>query len=97
MATVQANCPACGEDVKLGPQAVSLYPTGERPFYAFVCPSCGVSAEKPANDKIIRLLTQAGVNVVRDPTYPEEIEHPELGPITLDEIIDFHFALEEAP
>jgi hypothetical protein len=81
----------------MGHRAVSLYPTGEQPFYAFVCPTCGESVEKPADDRIIGLLKSADVRIVEDPVYPEVIDKPNAPPITLDEIIDFHFWLEAAP
>lgn len=98
MALIRCSCPACGDpEVSLGPKAVTLCPTGERPWYAFVCPACGESVEKDADDRIIRLLTEVGVTMYSDPIYPEEIAHPELPAITWDDLIDFHRELEDMP
>lgn len=62
--------------------------------YSFVCPSCEDLVEKPADRKIVGLLKSVGVDVAERgaPALPLEAQ-PDGPPLTLDDVIDFHFLL----
>ncbi len=68
--------------------------TGEG-TYSFACPGCEEVVQKPADRKIVELLRTAGVETavaggtVGRPSRSRE-EPP---PLTLDDLIDFHFLL----
>lgn len=95
MTTIKATCPECAEveltadDIllRIGPnQAVNTY--------GFTCPACGDFVEKPADERVVRLLLSGGVVPV--PLHvPAEALEPRFGPpITYDDIIDFHEMLK---
>jgi hypothetical protein len=89
----------------MGPEAISLSVrgNGREGSYRFTCPSCSDDVEKRADRKIVALLVSAGVDLERDDPVP----HPELfdvedenalisgPPLTIDDIIEFHFLLED--
>jgi hypothetical protein len=49
--------------------------------------------EKPAYRKIVSLLTSVGVDVVERLAHRARRARPEGPPITIDDVIDFHFLL----
>jgi hypothetical protein len=64
--------------------------------YRFTCPTCGTEVRKRADKKIVALLVTAGVEwsdvpVVLHPESPD-VDAP---PLTIDDLIDLHFELEE--
>jgi PHP family Zn ribbon phosphoesterase len=68
----------------------------EKMEYTFVCPSCGDFIVKPADAKIVGLLTAAGVKWgTNRPPHPEAIPDPDAPTFTLDDLIDFHRQLED--
>ena len=82
--TIRTTCPACGE-VDLRPEEIRLevpqdVTDGE---YGFRCPACAQDVSKEADATIVALLVSAGVRQ----TVP-------LGPLSLDDMIELHFALE---
>ncbi|TMK17845.1 MAG: hypothetical protein E6G68_08220 [Actinobacteria bacterium] len=93
---VKATCNRCGE-VELTPQDLQLRvcSTPEASIYHFHCPRCETIVVKPAADgRIVTLLTSVGV-----PTshwdLPAELHEAHDGPpLTVDDLIDLHFALE---
>lgn len=96
MTTIKATCPGCGE-VSLTADDIHLR-IGAAPSdnsYAFSCPECSSFVEKPASDRVVRLLLSGGVMPqVHD--VPAEALEPHSGPpITYDDIIDFHHMLED--
>lgn len=109
MTRIRATCPSCGE-VELRPDDVVLHrvldtggalPAGT--CYRFSCPECAGVVEKPADDRIAGLLTSGGVStedvVARSSLRTPRPIHPELPPdgppLTLDDLIDLHLALED--
>ena len=93
----------------MGPEAIllSVRENGREGAYRFTCPSCADDVEKRADRKIVALLVSAGVDIDRPATAPA---HPELmfdqedpqgapaatGPaFTIDDVIEFHFLLED--
>src|SRR5439155_25911332 len=109
MATIRTSCPGCGE-VDLSPDSVLVSvrnDTGEG-AYRFVCPKCMEPVEKRADRRIVALLKSVGVGIME--SGPEEdwdqamalaqsIPHPESRPdgepFTADDVINFHFLLED--
>jgi hypothetical protein len=95
---VQATCPRCG-DVELAPDQLQLRvcSTAAASTYVFTCLRCEQIIVKPAADgRIVTLLQSVGV-----PTtfwdLPAELDEAKDGPpLTVDDLIDFHFALERA-
>jgi hypothetical protein len=82
-----------------------LEPSGDRGEYGFVCPVCCDAVSKPANRKTVALLIAAGV----EPS-PGEIDQelplrtlppedlgpdPDAAPLSMDDLIAFHFLLED--
>lgn len=64
--------------------------------YSFVCPVCEDVVEKPADRKIVSLLRSVGVEITeREGAVPELDERPDGPPITIDDVVDFHFLLSQ--
>ena len=91
MTTIKATCPGCGEvdltadDIllRIGSQTASN-------TYGFSCPDCGDFVQKPADERVVRLLLSGGVM----PTLvhvPAEALEPRSGPpINHDDLLAFH-------
>lgn len=97
MTTIKATCPTCGE-VSLTPDDIELR-VDERAatesYYAFECPGCADVVAKPADARVVRLLTSGGVEVKPlEPDAPEE-RFPGQAPITHDDLLDFHHLLQD--
>jgi predicted RNA-binding Zn-ribbon protein involved in translation (DUF1610 family) len=110
MTTIRTTCPRCGE-VDMGPESILLQVLrgGREGTYRFECPTCLESVEKRADRKIVALLVSAGVDVAgrsagatadlfEDPEL--EVEDPRgslpTGPsFSIDDVIDFHFKLQD--
>ena len=109
MTTIRTTCPRCGE-VDMGPTAIELHVVrgGREGTYRFTCPTCMDDVEKRADRKIVALLVSAGVDVAgRGGTIADEL--PFEGPpmdeppspfaglpvFTIDDVIDFHFRLQD--
>ena len=105
MTTIRTKCPTCG-DVDMAADDISLHltPSGERGAYGFVCPECSVEVHKPANRRTVALLIAAGVEplpledeVAQEPVlaFEDLSPRPEATAFTLDDVIAFHFLLED--
>jgi predicted RNA-binding Zn-ribbon protein involved in translation (DUF1610 family) len=109
MTTIRTTCPRCGE-VDMGPEAIllSVLQGGVEGTYKFVCPSCMDPVEKRADRKIVALLVSAGVDVDasrageaggQSELFDDEIasleRRPEGPPFTIDDVIRFHFQLQD--
>jgi predicted RNA-binding Zn-ribbon protein involved in translation (DUF1610 family) len=84
---------------------------GREGTYRFTCPTCMDAVEKRADRKIVALLVSAGVDVAGratlteteelfDTEYEEPVEDPRGPlpsgpPLTIDDVIDFHFRLQD--
>jgi len=82
---------------------------GREGMYRFTCPTCMDAVEKRADRKIVALLVSAGVDPAGSvpteddeglapdvPTtipFPAADQPPEGPPLTIDDVIDFHFRL----
>ncbi len=95
MATVRASCQTCG-DVELTTREVQVQMCAatEDGTYSFLCPSCRLIVNKPAEQRVVELLVSAGVRVVNW-DLPAELSEPKSGPaITYDDLLAFHFELD---
>lgn len=107
MKTIRAICPLCTDEVDLRPADVTLHLVGgeaghhEGSRYGFECPQCEVFVIKPAGEHAVELLIEGGVELSTDHVAPWEAPppHPESvrpGPkLTPDDLLDFHFLLEQ--
>lgn len=111
MTTIRVSCPACGS-VDLTPAQIRLTvvqmpdePVGPDSHYAFLCPSCADRVEKPADERIARLLSTGGVEVevldlddlhdLHPSSTPRHPEDPPSGPsFDHDDLLDLHLLLE---
>jgi len=111
MTTIRTTCPRCGEvDMGPESILLSVAQGGREGSYRFTCPTCYDGVEKRADRKIVALLVSAGVDVAGRGGGPEEERtepmfdqersdprepRPEGPPITADDLIDFHFLLQD--
>ena len=93
----------------MGPESIllSVLHGGVEGTYKFVCPQCMDSVEKRADRKIVALLVSAGVDVdaskaeeeaqseLFDDDIAELERRPEGPPFTIDDVIRFHFQLQD--
>jgi predicted RNA-binding Zn-ribbon protein involved in translation (DUF1610 family) len=91
MTTIKATCPGCGEvDLTADDILLRIGASTGGNTYGFSCPDCGDYVQKPADDRIVRLLLSGGVM----PTLmhvPAEALEPRTGPpISHDDILAFH-------
>lgn len=95
MTTIKATCPTCGE-VSLAAEDILLRIGAMKgnSTYGFSCPDCSSFVEKPADERVVRLLLSGGVM----PTLvnmPAEALETKLGPaLTYDDLLAFHELLE---
>lgn len=66
-AVFRAACPDCRASFELDSAALLLAIGGSprTTFYSFTCPDCGEPVRKPAGERIVELLTDAGVRTMR--------------------------------
>jgi hypothetical protein len=95
MSRIKASCQDCG-DIEVTSselQVLTCLGTGDS-TYSFLCPSCRLIVNKPAEQRVVELLVSAGVRVVNW-DLPAELSEPKSGPaITYDDLLAFHFKLE---
>lgn len=95
MTTIKATCPGCGEvdltadDILL---RISAQTTGNT--YGFSCPDCGDFVQKPADERVVRLLLSGGVMPTLINVPAEALEVHDGPPINHDDLIAFHDLLE---
>jgi len=105
MASIRAQCTSCGVvDLSADEISLHLHPSGARGAYRFTCPECHSENDRPANQETVALLLAIGVETFRkqpepavvNSTLPLEDRSPDpvAGPLTLDDVITFHFLLE---
>jgi len=96
VATIRATCPTCG-DVELSSEdmQVLVCNTDQTAAYAFRCPTCQVMITKPTDQRVVEVLVSSGVSL-RTWELPSEMLEVHIGPaITWDDILEFHFLLNE--
>ena len=95
MTTIKATCPTCGE-VSLAAEDILLRigTGGSSSTYGFSCPECKSFVEKPADERVVRLLLSGGV-LPTMVNMPAEALETKLGPpLDYDDLLSFHELLE---
>ncbi len=95
MTTIKATCPGCGE-VSLTADDILLRigTSSSNNTYGFGCPDCGDFVEKPADERVVRLLLSGGVLPVLNHVPAEALEARQGPPITHDDVLAFHELLK---
>jgi len=96
VATIRASCPTCG-DVELTSADVRVLvcTTTDEGSYAFRCPACRLAVAKPAEARVVEVLVSSGVSMSTW-ELPAELEEVHDGaPISYDDLLEFHFALQQ--
>lgn len=95
MTTIKATCPSCGE-IDLTAEDILLRIGGSKSAntYGFSCPTCTDFVEKPADERIVRLLLSGGVMPVLVHVPAEVLEHRTGPPISHDDLLAFHEMLD---
>lgn len=99
MATIRASCDTCG-DVEFPPDKVKVHAPddGGAGTYAFQCPSCSLTVVRTAERPVMDLLIAAGVAFTTWRRPAELVERdaaPQVGPLTHNDLLDFHTALHD--
>lgn len=93
--TIKATCPGCGEiDLSADDIVLRIGASTAVNTYGFTCPDCGDYVEKAADERVVRLLLSGGVVPMPVHVPAEALEAHEGPPITHDDLLDFHEALE---
>jgi ribosomal protein S27E len=96
MTNIKVRCGECREEVLVLPPSIALTVCYDRDWarYEFDCPRCGEHNLKPADAHAVSLLLSGGVEA-RLFELPKEFTdgHPDCGPITSDDMIEFHEAV----
>ncbi len=97
MTTIKATCPDCGE-VDLTADDILLRigsATASNTTYGFSCPGCQEFVEKPADERVVRLLLSGGVMPMLVHVPAEALETKQGPAIDYDDILAFHELLEQ--
>jgi hypothetical protein len=96
MTTIKATCPGCGE-VSLTAEDILLRigAASTSNSYGFDCPGCSSFVEKPADERVVRLLLSGGVMPVLNTVPAEALESREGPPINHDDLLAFHELLKQ--
>lgn len=93
---VRATCPTCGDVVV--PRAsmkVRVCAEDRSASYGFRCPLCTEAVVKQAEDRIVQLLVAGGVELEVWHLPDEMYEDHDGEPISHDEVLDFHQAMQK--
>src|SRR3989440_9095453 len=96
VATIRASCPTCG-DVELTTRDVSVQvcSSNNEGSYSFLCPHCRLAVSKPAEPRIVDLLVSSGVRLSVWHLPAELDESHEGAPISYDDLLEFHYAIQQ--
>lgn len=95
MTTIKATCPVCGEVDLTADDVLLRIGAGSSPnTYGFSCPRCREFIEKPADERVVRLLLSGGVMPTMVHVPAEVLERRDGPPLNYDDLLDFHQALE---
>ena len=95
MTTIKATCPTCGE-VSLTAEDILLRIGSAKgnSTYGFSCPDCSSFVEKPADERVVRLLLSGGVMPMLVHMPAEALETKIGPPLDYDDLLSFHELLE---
>jgi hypothetical protein len=92
---VRVTCRTCG-DQRMASDAVAARVCTDdgSASYHFRCPSCGLLEARPMASSLVGALRTAGVALTRwsVPAELRELRHGD--PLTVDDLIDFHVAMQ---
>ena len=95
MTTIKATCPECGEVDLTADDILLRIAAGQGSnTYGFSCPSCSEFVEKPADERVIRLLLSGGVMPMLVHVPAEAVEPRSGPPINHDDLLEFHELLQ---
>ncbi len=95
MTTIKATCPKCGEvDLTADDILLRIGSVKTTNTYGFSCPACRGFVEKPADERIVRLLLSGGVMPQVTQIPAEAMEAKEGPPLSYDDLLSFHELLE---
>ncbi len=97
---VRASCPTCGDiEVRAGEVTVRCCAETMQNTYRFRCPICSSWTVKDAGPSVVVLLLRAGAQAESWRLPLELHERPDctVEPISDDDLIDFHEAVERLP
>jgi hypothetical protein len=96
MTTIKATCPNCGEvDLTAEDILLRIGTVKSANTYGFTCPECHEFVEKPADERIVRLLLSGGVMPTLVHVPAEALEPKEGPPLNYDDLLAFHEMLED--
>ena len=96
---VHANCPNCGVvECQASEVTIRCYAEAMQNTYRFRCPECHSWIARTAGPAVVTMLLQSGAQV-ETARLPREIHERSVvaTPISDDDVIDFHQALEQLP
>jgi len=94
MTTIKATCPGCGEVDLTADDILLRIGGGSFPnSYGFSCPDCTEYVEKPADERIVRLLLSGGVEPLPAGS-PEPHPCPGAPRFSHDDLLDLHALLD---
>ena len=96
---VHANCPSCGVvECRASEVTIRAYAEAMQNTYRFRCPECHSWIARTAGPAVVTLQLRSGVQVETS-RLPQEIHERcvDATPISDDDLIDFHQALEQLP
>ncbi len=95
MTTIKATCPGCGEvDLTAEDILLRIGVTAGVNTYGFSCPDCKEFVQKPADERVVRLLLSGGVLPTMVHIPAEALEHRGGPPIDHDDLLAFHELLD---
>ena len=91
MTTIRAVCPTCGEvTLTSADMEVQVCAETQAGSYTFSCPACALCVRHEADRRVVQILVSGGVKVRVWELPAEMYELHRGGPITWDDILDFH-------
>lgn len=96
MAIVRATCAACGDvELDIADVQIQVCASNAASTYSFQCPTCRLITTKEAGERVFGALSSAGCEIVMW-SLPAELWEQKVGPpITHDDLLAFHVALED--
>jgi hypothetical protein len=96
VAIVRATCAACGDvELDIVDVQIQVCASNAAATYSFRCPTCRLITTKEAGERVFGALSAAGCEIVMW-SLPAELAEQKLGaPITHDDLLAFHLALED--
>jgi hypothetical protein len=93
---IETTCPSCGAiTCEVTRFELWLCAQGAASSYGFTCPRCAKRVSRHAGDDAIQILISKGVRPRAFELPAEMLEAHDGPPITIDDVLDLHLALEQ--